>query len=178
MEPAGHAWTNMISLSVAPVVIISACGLLCLSFYNRLAAIVTRLRSLQRERLSEYKELFRWEDEKKERILQQSSEHFLHYLEGQTVDLLKRAGYLRNCIFCLIVSIFLFVLSSLFIGLSVIFPVLDFIVIVFFVFGLLLLLYGLCFALVEIHRSLNPIQVESGFIQRLIKSELEKSKSK
>ncbi len=54
-------WSQVISLAVAPVVIISACGLLCLTFYNRLAFVVGRLRNLQRERLLEYKELFKLE---------------------------------------------------------------------------------------------------------------------
>ena len=44
-------WAKIISSSVVPVVIISACGLLCLAFYNRMAAIVSRLRGFQRERL-------------------------------------------------------------------------------------------------------------------------------
>ena len=46
-------WAKIISASVVPVVIISSCGLLCLAFYNRLAAIVSRLRGFQRERLHE-----------------------------------------------------------------------------------------------------------------------------
>ena len=46
-------WAKIINASVVPVVIISACGLLCLAFYNRLAAIVSRLRGFQRERLHE-----------------------------------------------------------------------------------------------------------------------------
>jgi len=35
-------WTRLIAASVVPIVVISAAGLLCLAFYNRLAAIVTR----------------------------------------------------------------------------------------------------------------------------------------
>jgi len=41
-------WSRILSASVAPVVIISACGLLCLAFYNRLASVVSRLRAFQR----------------------------------------------------------------------------------------------------------------------------------
>jgi Protein of unknown function (DUF2721) len=46
-------WPSVISVSVVPVVIISACGLLSLAFYGRLAALVSRLRSFQRETLRE-----------------------------------------------------------------------------------------------------------------------------
>jgi Protein of unknown function (DUF2721) len=52
-------WTSIISLSVLPVVIISACGLLSLAFYGRLAAVVSRLRGFQREILVEQEKLER-----------------------------------------------------------------------------------------------------------------------
>ncbi len=172
MEPNPHAWASVISSSVVPIVIISACGLLCLAFYNRLSVVVTRLRSLQRERLAEYKELFRLEEEKKSKLAKQQAEHFLHFLEEQTVDILKRARYLRNCILCLILSIFSLTLTSLTIGLSLFYPYLDGLVVVFFVMGLFLVLYGLCFAVVEIKVSLNPVKMESDFVQRLINEQL------
>ena len=169
MELTPHAWTAIITSSVVPVVIISACGLLCLAFYNRLSVVVTRLRSLQRERLAEYKELL------KENGLKEESEQFLHFLEEQTVDVLKRAHYLRNCIFCLISCISALVVTSLVIGLSVVFSFLEIFALIFFIMGLFLLLYGLSFAVREIKIALNPIKMESGFVQRLIKSQLEKS---
>jgi hypothetical protein len=46
---------GVISTAAVPVVMISACSLLSLAFYNRMAAIVSRLRSLQRECI-EYQE--------------------------------------------------------------------------------------------------------------------------
>ncbi len=172
MELSSQVWSAIIPSAVVPVVIISACGLLCLTFYNRLAFIVTRLRTLQRERLAEYKELFRLEETHKSKISRQETEHFLHFLEHQTADVLKRALYLRNCLFCLILSIFSLIITSLTIGLSLIYPALEFVVLLFFVVGLLLLLYGLFFALKEILISLKPIQMESEFVQRLIKNEM------
>jgi len=174
MEPEMHAWSSIITSAVVPVVIISACGLLCLAFYNRLAMVVTRLRTLQRERLAEYKEIFHLEDNEKAKLLRQEGEQFLHYLEQQTVDVLKRARYLRNCLFCLIGSIFALVVTSLLTGLSLVFSFLDYPVLIFFVGGLFLLLYGLFFALLEIKIALSPIKMESGFVQELIKSQLEK----
>lgn len=177
MESESHIWSEIISSSVVPVVIISACGLLCLAFYNRLSVIVTRLRSLQRERLSEYKELFKIESDGSNPLLQKEAEHFLHFLEGQTVDVLKRAKYLRNGIFCLIACIFFLVVTSLFIGLSLVFPFLDPFVLVFFIGGLGLLLAGILYAGIEIKVALNPVRMESGFVQRLIKSQLERMKT-
>lgn len=175
MEPPFHTWREIMAAAIVPVVIISACGLLCLAFYNRLAMVITRLRTLQRERLGEYKELFRLE-EKGERssLRQEEAERFLHYLEQQTSDVLKRARYLRNCLFCLIAAIFTQVLTSLAIGVSFLYSVFDLIALFFFIGGLVLFLVGLFFAILEIKVSLSPIQMESGFVHELIKSELGK----
>ena len=178
MDPTLHIWTEIITSSVVPVVIISACGLLCLAFYNRLSVIVTRLRSLQRERLSEYKEIFRLEEKKQGQLARQEAEQFLRFLEDQTADVLKRARFLQRCIFWLIFCISSLVLTSLLIGLSVVFPILDSVVLFFYVLGLLALLYALSFAVREIRIALNPIQMESGFVQKLIKSQLKKSSVK
>src|SRR5438477_6549854 len=58
--PAGVTdWSRIISIGVGPIIVISACGLLCLAFYNRLAAVVSRLRAFQRERLHEQEALSR-----------------------------------------------------------------------------------------------------------------------
>ncbi|MDN3506950.1 MAG: DUF2721 domain-containing protein [Simkaniaceae bacterium] len=165
-------WAKIIPSSVVPVVIISACGLLCLAFYNRLAYIVTRLRSLQRERLAEYKEIFQLEKSHASDLRRQQADQFLQFLEGQTVDVLKRARYLQRCIFWLIYCIGSLVLTSLLIALSLFFPALDLVVLFFYVTGFLALLYGLSFAVREILIALRPIQAESGFVQELIKSEL------
>src|SRR4051794_5507398 len=50
-------WSKVIVAGVGPIIVISACGLLCLAFYNRLAAVVTRLRTFHRERLTEHEAL-------------------------------------------------------------------------------------------------------------------------
>jgi len=170
-------WSSFIPSAVVPVVIISACGLLCLTFYNRLAFIVTRLRALQRERLAEYKDLFSLEEGHKSQLARKEAEHFLSFLEHQTADVLKRALYLRNCLFSLILAIFSLVITSLAIGLSLVYPSCEVAVLIFFVLGLFLVLSGLCFAIKEIILALRPIQMESEFVQRLVKSEFQERDS-
>lgn len=170
-----HAWSEMIAASVVPAVLISACGLLCLAFTNRLGLAVGRLRSLQRERFSEYKTLFALEEKKTSKLKVQDTEQFLHSLELQTKEVLKRAFFLRNCLFCLIGAIGCLIISSLLIGISVVYPSMGIIATCFFVFGLLMVFYGLTFALREIKIALDPIKMESSFIQRLIKSEFDKT---
>lgn len=159
--------SEIISSAVVPVVIISACALLVLAFQNRLSGIVSRLRALQRERLSEYRAVMH----------QKGAEQYLHVLEAQTAEILKRAGYLRTCLCCLMGSIFAFALCSLAIGLSMTIGLLELFVVILFVLGMLLLLYGLFFAFRELRISLSPIEMESAFIQKLLSSEMPKERS-
>lgn len=162
-------WSTLISSAVVPVVIISACGLLCLALYNRLAVILARLRVLQRERFLEYKELFRSEAEKKPTLLRNEIEQYLHFLESQVADILKKAHYVRIALGALVSAIASLLLCSLSIALSLFYQVFAFAVIVFFILGLLLMLYALYFAFAEIRVSLRPIQMESAFLQKLLK---------
>src|SRR3990172_3686532 len=46
-----EVWPRIISAAVVPAVLISACGLLCLAFYNRLGVVLARLRGLGDESL-------------------------------------------------------------------------------------------------------------------------------
>lgn len=171
-------WTDVISLAVVPVVIISACGLLCLTFYNRLAFIVTRLRALQRERLQEYKEVFELERKKSPELFRQDSEHYLHMLEDQTAKVLRRANLLRRSLFGLIFSIICFILTSFCIGLSLVNQFFDVPSIFLFVLGLLSLFVAMLYAFCELRLSLHPIEMESAFVQRLIKEQFEKNYQK
>src|SRR5436309_1492183 len=108
-------WLKIISVSVVPVVIISACGLLCLAFYNRLAAIVSRLRTFQRERLHE-----------QERVDQRGGEPsdvsraFLDLLEEQTLRVTRRARLIRLTLLFLLLAISMLIGCSLMLGLSVV----------------------------------------------------------
>lgn len=55
---APENWARVISAAVVPLVMISAYGLLCLAFYNRLTAVLIRIRALPGESLKEQEELF------------------------------------------------------------------------------------------------------------------------
>lgn len=171
MSDSPAIWSAFISSAVVPVVIISACGLLCLAFYNRLAAIIVRMRTLQKERFLEYKELFKMEAQKKSPLLTKEEERYLHFLETQAAMVLKKAKKMRNCITCLVSAIASLLLCSLSIGLSLYSGFFDWAVLFFFILGLLLMLWGLYFAIVEVRIALRPIQEESAFLQKLIKTQ-------
>jgi len=174
MKPDPHVWSEIISSAVVPVVIISACGLLCLTFYNRLSVVVARLRTLQRERLAEYKVFLRVEEDGEDERAKGESEQFLNFLEEQTTQVLKRARYIRNCLYSILSAIICLILTSLTIGLSLMFPWLDYIVLGFFVIGLWLVFLGLIFAMAEIRIALHPVRMESGFVQELIRTTVSK----
>lgn len=151
-------WTQVVSLSVVPVVIISACGLLCLTFYNRLAFLVGRLRSLQRERI----ELLQLEKENKVGAL-------LAILEEQTKDVFYRAELLRCCLFSLISAIAALILTSLCAGLSVLHPTAGYVGLFLFILGLFLVFLAMVYAFLEMKRALLPIRAESEAITELFK---------
>src|SRR5687767_4133575 len=89
-------WSRILAASVVAVVVISACGLLCLAFYNRLASIVSRLRGFQRERLDEQQEyarcLFAGTLDK---VMLARHHRILEMLETQTTRVTRRARLIR-----------------------------------------------------------------------------------
>ena len=92
--------------SVVPVVVISACGLLCLAFYNRLSAMVTRLRGFHRERLEHQGLLDRHGAAAASgpAAAQAAARHarLLDVLEQQTSHVARRARLIRSTLLCLL----------------------------------------------------------------------------
>ena len=103
-------WSRIVSASVTPVVVISACGLMSLAFYNRLASIVSRLRGFQRERLHEQEEIHRLTAQSShDEITLTRRLRFLDNLSNQTTRTLRRAKLVRFTLLCLLGTIALLV---------------------------------------------------------------------
>jgi hypothetical protein len=166
MQP--EQWTRLISASVVPVVIISACGLLCLAFYNRLASIVGRLRGFQRERLEEQhayaRALFAGSLDKFMMLCHQQR---LAELEQQTIRVTVRGHLIRRTLMCLLGTIVCLTFCSLATGLSVIWQPAMYLAVVFFFLATPLLLLGISCALLEMRNALEPVELESQFMSRL-----------
>src|SRR5271170_4804772 len=128
-------WAKVISVSVVPVVIISACGLLCLAFYNRLAAIVSRLRAFQRERLAERT--------RQSESPSQLGRQLLEQLELQTAHVKNRAKLIRLTLLFLLLTIGLLIGCSLMLGVTVILPRAIYLAIPLFIIGLCCMLCGM-----------------------------------
>jgi hypothetical protein len=163
-----HDWSKIVSVSVVPVVIISACGLLCLAFYNRMASIVSRLRGFQRERLREhevYVEAVRAGQEDAAR--QHRHQQVLRMLEIQTQRVYKRARLIRRALLCLLGATACLTACSLGSGLSLVWPRVGILAEGLFVAGMLSLLAGVLLAMAELWNALDPVHLESEFVTRL-----------
>ena len=159
-------WSKLVSASVAPVVVISASGLLCLAFYNRLAAIVSRLRTVQRERLQEQLAL-RAALERRDAISVRRHRRMLNNLKHQTNGIIGRAHIVRLTLLGLLATVAFLVVSSMLNGLALLWPPLAFAAATLFVAGMLCLLSGVIAAMVELKMSLDVVTLESKLVSEL-----------
>lgn len=161
--------SKVISASVVPVVIISACGLLCLAFYNRLSAIVGRLRSFQRERLQEQDWLARHAHDADASVMDRHHQ-LLEMLDVQTVHVTRRARLIQSTLMCLLAAIGCLVVCSLFLGLSILHESVIYVAAGIFVVGLSCVLGAVTFAARELTAALEPIELESRFVGDLVEN--------
>ena len=161
-------WSRVVNASIAPVVVISACALMSLAFYNRLASIVSRLRGFQRERLKEQEEIHRLaglpspdDDGLRWR------RRFLENLANQTARTLRRAKLIRFTLLCLLGTIAMLVLSSLLNGLTVVWSDAQFGAALLYLAGMLLLLTGIVSAMVELMSAMDVVESETRLVSEL-----------
>lgn len=173
--PRVQDWSKIISAGVAPIIVISACGLLCLAFYNRLAAVVSRLRAFQRERLNEQEALARERaNGTGDDISTIRHQELLGMLQVQTTRVTRRAKLIQRTLLCMLLTIACLAICSLFVGLSTICPAAMYVAVPLFVIGLLLLFIGVIFAALELRQALDPVELESRFVQDIVE-EFDKS---
>lgn len=153
-------WTNIISMSVLPVVIISACGLLSLAFYGRLAAVVARLRGFQREMLEAQDKL------EKTGALEEA--RLLEVLRTQTEQVKKRARLIRLALLFFLTAVGLLIICSLALAFSWLLSAATFVAGVFFVLGLCSMLGGIVAAMMELRGALQPVELEARFVSRAV----------
>ena len=160
---------QIISAGVGPIIVISACGLLLLAFFNRITNVIMRLRVMQRERLAEQNQL----DRETDQPARYRREEMLHILSVQTDSLIHRIRLIQRTLFGLLVTIACMVLCSLFLGLSVV-PHLQWLTIfavIFFIAGLGSLLVAVGFAMVDLQMSIDPIVTEAHWVTKRVRIE-------
>jgi hypothetical protein len=160
--------SRLISSTVVPVVIISACGLLALAFYNRMAAIVSRLRAFQRERLREQERAEQCKEPELSR-----RRRMLDILELQTAHVTRRAKLIRLTLMFLLLTIGLLVCCCLMLGLSALVPNALYVAISLLITGLLSMLCSTIAAMMELKAALQPVELESQFVTDVLHEQAE-----
>lgn len=147
---------------LAPAVMFSAGGLLCLAQFARFNAIVAQVRTFDRERLAILQDSDRAEPERHNLLLERA-----RGLEKQAATVLSHAGIVRNALRFLVGGILLMVLCSLSIGASLLFTPVATVALMLFVLGLISTLAGLCLVLWELGVSLQAVDFEHDNLNRL-----------
>lgn len=153
---------QVIQQLVAPAVMISACGLLCLAQYNRLAAIVARLRQFHHERFEIYESMSTSEESEKQLLTAR-----FEGIGEQADHILQRARTIRNGLICLVGCILCMLASSLAIGLSLTIESVQPVVVGLFILGVLSMTAAMVFALAELRASLKEVEYEHERIRHL-----------
>ena len=163
--PLGTSDTSVaqvIQQVVAPAVMISACGLLCLAQYSRLAAIVARLRQFHEKRFEIY-EIMSTSTESEKPLLTVRFEG----ISEQADHILQRARAIRNGLMCLVGCILCMLASSLTIGLSLTIESVQPAVVGLFILGVLSMSAAMVFACAELRSSLKEVEYEHERIKHL-----------
>ena len=154
--------THLLNLLLAPVVLISACGLLCISATTRLGTILARIRTMHRERIDVH--LVEHRDDARFQAIQGIR---LDALQHQAKRMLTRATMIRNELFLLYVAILLLLTSSLLFGLSIWFDTSHLVAMAVFVVGIVSMIGAISLAVVEVARSLQAVRFEHERVQAL-----------
>lgn len=142
---------NVIQSMLAPSVMISCSALLLLSLIPRLSRVVDRIRALNQEKISIAKKPNR-DDIEQERF---------DSIEHQGEMLAHRARLLKRSSGATLLAIFLFVITSVLIGISYVLKVnMVALTIGAFLVGMVIILGGVAFAYLEIRISHDTIKEE------------------
>ncbi len=158
---------NIIGLLISPVLMISACGLLCLTYYNRMAVMVARIRAFNSERMNLLEKRIADQASQTHDNLAASQRARSAAVEYQVEALLFRARLIRHTLVCLVGCIICMLTSSLALGMSLIFAWFAAAAPAVFVAGIAFLLVGMMMALRELRLSLTPVALEQDFLSDL-----------
>jgi hypothetical protein len=163
MEPI----REIIQLLVAPVVMISACGLLCLALYNRLMAIVLRARTFHKELFDTMVRLAADAGGKAGSPLDQSLHQRIDLLEKQVAQILGRAKLVRNSLILLLNTVAAMLCCSVALGLSLFWSLGARVALGLFGVGVASMLGAVGLAIMELTCALDPVLMESTAIDEL-----------
>jgi len=140
---------QLLSASVAPVVLISASGLITLALYNRLGAILGRLRTCHERQFQLLKE-----HDEEESSLARSQ---LEVVESQIEKVTTKARIVQKGLYCLLSSVIAFLACSFFSALGFWSDDFGAAAVAAYFLGLLLFAVGIGWALRELTMSITPL---------------------
>ncbi|MFO0684454.1 MAG: DUF2721 domain-containing protein [Sandaracinus sp.] len=152
---------HTIQLLVAPVVMISAAGLVCLALYNRLATIVGRIRAIHKEEIDTLSRMSIAPAPAPSR----STRRRVITLEEQVEHLMARARLVRAALVCLLATILSMLLCSLAIGLSLVWDDAAYVALAVFLLGVLVEATGVVLAILELRIALVAAELEDASIE-------------
>jgi hypothetical protein len=159
-------WNQIIQAGVTPIIVISACGLLALAFYNRMAAVVARLRAFHREQL-QAQDMQSKACADNDDIALVRCQEVRGMLSVQIAHVTRRARVLRGALACLLLSVAMMAACSIAAGVATLEPRLAYAAAPLFVHGLLLLIGAAGLAMLELKYAVDPVELESQFIEQL-----------
>lgn len=146
--------SQLLTASVTPVVLISACGLITLALYNRLGAILARLRAFHQQKL----ELLRQLESDESRTL-------LSMVDSQIEKVTLKARVVQKGLYCLLSAVMAFLLCSLFAAVAVLYKQFSMIALGMHFIGLSLFLSGIGWAIRELTLSITPLDEENAYLE-------------
>ena len=157
---------HTIEVFVAPVVMISANGLLCLAFYNRMAAVVNRMRAINKERFDLFTRLASLTAPPHNSSEMSHLKTRLEILDQLGHQLFDRARMIRDSLVCLLIAVLLMLGCSLILGVTPLLPSLDWLAPTLFVGGLAVTMMGVLKAIQELRVSLSPLMFEHEMLEQ------------
>lgn len=155
--------SHLLSMSVTPVVLTSACALVTLALYNRLGAILARIRAFHQQKI----ELLR--------NLHENEYMLVDLLDSQIVDVTVKARMIQKALYCLLTAIAAFLFCSLFSGATALHEWMGIVALALGFIGLCLFLLGIGWAMRELTLSLAPLEEETAFLEAFTAHHLAKS---
>ena len=145
---------------VAPVVMVSANGLLCLAFYNRLSALANRSRVMNKERFDLVAQLSALHAKGATGLEPEHLELRIATLDELGHQLFDRARWIRCTLMSLLISVLCMLACSLCLGLATLLEGIAAVAPWLFVAGTLSMMVGILAAIEELRRTLKPLLFE------------------
>jgi hypothetical protein len=151
---------------VAPVVVISANGLLCLAFYNRLTAVVSRMRTINKERFDLSTRLSARSDQSPDAMAAAHLRRRVEVLDELGHELLGRVRLVRDSLVYLLAAVLCMLASSLALGLTPLHPAFGSIALALFVVGIAVMMVGVLKSIQELRTALITLQFEHEMLEK------------